>query len=169
VFQSSLRPSLPPILGTVRRASCESLHPVRELHRPRLSQVSCTSRRNATLMHFTCYYYFKHRCQPSVHRRPPVPIAREPPPLPRGRLTYYYLSPPTTDRQTDTTSDQQRLGTPPSRRPGVGSSRPSLPPLSCFSYPANQATSAASRFVSWKMGRHTRARWRLDRGRMNNT
>jgi hypothetical protein len=99
-----------------------------------------------------------------------VPIAREPPPLPRGRLTYSYPSPPTTDRQTDrqtdTTSDQQRLGTPPSCRPGVGGS---LPPLSCFSYPANQATSAASRFVSWKMGRHTRARWRLDRGRMNDT
>jgi hypothetical protein len=108
-------------------------------------------------MHFTCYY-FKHRCQPSTVNRQPSTVNRRPqcqllaslPPLLRGRLTHY-LNPPT----TDTTSDHQRLGTPPSRRPEVGNSLPSLPslpPLSCFPYPANQATSAASSFVSWKDG-----------------
>lgn len=114
--------------------------------------------RNTTLMHFTCYY-FKHRCQPStVNRRPQCQLLASLPPLLRGRLTHY-LNPPT----TDTTSDQQRLGTPPSRRPEVGNSLPSLPslpPLSCLPYPANRATGAASSFVSWKMGRHIRARWR---------
>jgi hypothetical protein len=98
-----------------------------------------------------------------------VPIAREPPPLPRRRLTYSYLSPPTTDRQTDRQT-QRRINKGLVRHHLAGRGWAVVsPPLSCFSHPANQATSAASRFVSWKMGRHTRARWRLDRGRMNDT
>jgi len=131
VFQSSLRPSPPPYLGTVRPASCESLYPVPELHRPRLSQVCCTRRRNTTLMHFTCYY-FKHRCQPSSTVVPQCQLLASLPPFLRdASLTTTSARPQRTDRQTDrqtdTTSDQQRLGTPPSRRPGVGGSL--TPPL----------------------------------------
>ena len=154
MFQSSLRPSPPPYLGTVRPASCESLYPVPELHRPRLSQVCCTRRRNTTLMHFTCYY-FKHRCQPSSTVVPQCQLLASLPPFLRdASLTTTSARPQRTDRQTDRQT-QRRINKGLVRHHLAGRGWAVVyppPPLSCFSYSANQATSAASRFVSWKDG-----------------